>query len=278
MPNSTQSNFEALYQRSVEKWPVPVESVSVYTEFGQTHLLQCGAWDKTALLLLPGGGATALCWAGIAGGLASSRRVLAADPPGQPGRSERSRPPRTVDELMSWLDQVIDFVGGPVDLAGHSYGAWIALRYALVRAGLVRSLALFDPTDCFAPLSVGYRLRAIPLIARPSAAGLRRLLAWETGGRSLDSDWLDVAATGAALGRMSIVRPQRPTPTQLASLRLPTTVIIAGRSRAHFPPTIEERARRQLPAARVVTLPSATHHTLPTEDVTESIAALADFP
>jgi pimeloyl-ACP methyl ester carboxylesterase len=114
----------------------------------------------------------------------------------------------TAADMAGWLDQVLDWLGAErAALAGHSYGAWLALRYALHAPARVSRLVLFDPTSCFAPLSLAYRLRSIPLLAAPGAGRARRLFAWETRGRPLDPDWLAVATAGADLGRLKIVRP-----------------------------------------------------------------------
>jgi hypothetical protein len=50
--------FARAYQHAVDRWPVPVTSVTVPTGYGATHVLNCGAETAPAALLLPGGGAT----------------------------------------------------------------------------------------------------------------------------------------------------------------------------------------------------------------------------
>jgi pimeloyl-ACP methyl ester carboxylesterase len=173
---------------------------------------------------------------------------------------------------------VLDYLGVQrTAIAGHSYGAWLALRYALRAPARVSHLVLLDPTTCLAPLSLAYRLRSIPLFTRPSAGRARRLLAWETRGRPLDPDWLAVAATGADLGRPQIVLPRVPAPAELAGLAMPVLVVVAARSRAHDPALITARARERLPGVTVETLAQATHHTIPTEDADELTGCIEGF-
>jgi pimeloyl-ACP methyl ester carboxylesterase len=271
--------FEQAYQRAVDRWPVPVTALDVPTDYGRTHLLASGGQDAPGVLLLPGGGATATAWAAVAGGLAATHRLVAVDPVGQAGLSRPGpRPLATTADLGGWLDQVLDGLGMPrAALAGHSYGAWIALRYALHAPGRVTRLALLDPADCFAPLSLRYRLHAIPLIARPSPARARRLLAWETRGRALNPDWLAVTTAGAALGRPAIVMPRPPAPAELAGLRRPVLVMLAGRSRAHDPARVAARARALLPDVTVRVLAGAAHHSIPTQDAAELAGDMAGF-
>lgn len=271
--------FQKAYQRCLDGWPVPVASRMVPTRFGDTHLLVSGPSQASTVLLLPGGGATALVWSGIAGSLAEDHQVVAVDPVGQPGRSGRNdNLPKTVEELMAWLDQVVDsLTPEAVDLVGHSYGGWMALRYSLTRPERVRKLALVDPTDCFTSLRLSYRVRAVPQVLKPTPAAVRRLLAWESGGRALDPDWLNVVTAGAALGHMRVVLPKRPSARDLAELRPPTLILVAARSRAQDSHALRARARQMLPNAQVIDLPGASHHTLPIEDVPETVAALRPF-
>lgn len=274
-----QTAFSAAYQRCVDRWPIPVESLTIPTTFGDTHLLASGVPQGGAVLLLPGGGATATSWSAVAGGLGAGRRVVAVDPIGQPGRSVPSeRAMRTREDVARWCGELLDQLDArQADLVGHSYGAWMALAYAIRSPHRVRRLALLDPTDCFAPPGLAYRLRAIPQLVRPRPAALRWLLAWETAGRPLPPEWLELVLPATAGGRMRIVLPKRPRPDELARMKVPTLVVVAGRSRAHDAATVAARARQHLPDVKVTELPGATHHTIPVTDTTELLAVLRPF-
>jgi pimeloyl-ACP methyl ester carboxylesterase len=276
---TAQASFDQAYRALIDAWPTPCTSMQVPTAYGPTHTLVSGHDSDPTILLLPGGGATAAVWSAAGGVLSRRHRVIAVDPIGQPGwSSPDGRPLPDVAALGDWLDQLL--AGLAVErtiLAGHSYGAWMALRYALHAPDRVERLVLIDPTDCFIPMRLPYRLRAVPLFARPSGSRLRRFLNWETRGRSVSPEWLNVAALGADLGRLAIVRPRCPAPDQLALLHVPTLVVAAGRSRAHDPDQMLRRAVERLPDASRATLPDATHHTLPTEDADELVAAIEPF-
>lgn len=271
--------FVRAYQAAVDRWPVPVASQRVPTGYGATHVLACGPPEAPAVLLLPGGGATAVAWRDVAGGLARRYRAIAVDTAGQPGFGSSGAPaPRTPAELAGWLDQVMDgLAASRATVIGHSYGAWVALRYALHAPERVSRLVLLDPTDCFGSLSLRYRLRAIPVLTRPAAARMRRFLAWETGGRPLDKAWLAVVDAGQEMGRAKIVMPRRPSRSELTGLQLPVLVILAGQSRAHDPRRIERRVRDRLPGASIVTLPQASHHSIPVNDADQILRHIEPF-
>jgi pimeloyl-ACP methyl ester carboxylesterase len=271
--------FTRAYQQVVDRWPVPVTEADLPTDYGSTHALISGAANGPVVLLLPGGGATATAWSAVAGELAPAYRTVALDPVGQPGRSARGRVPlRTAADLTGWLDQVLDGLGvRSASVVGHSYGAWIALRYALHAPARLERLVLLDPTACLAPMSLRDRWRAIPLMIAPQAPRVRRLLAWETGDRRLDPEWLAVVAAGADLGRYPVVVPRQPSRPALDALRVPVLVIAAGRSRALDPGRLVQRARDLLPSVTAQTLALASHHSIPTEDAVDLAGVIRRF-
>lgn len=272
MPVSTagQEAFARAYAHAVSRWPVPVTQRDVPTGFGRAHVLESGKPDGPPALLLPGSGATATAWAAVAGELAPRYRVLAADPPGQPSLNAGGRALREPADAGAWLGGLLDGLGAErALLAGHSYGAWLALCAALHAPDRVSHLALLDPTSVFAPLALPYLRRGVPVLLRPSTRRTLRFLRWETGGRELDPDWLAVAGAAAALGRPVILPPRRARGAALAGLRIPVLVAVAGRSRAHDPARVAAAALRLIPGVTVQTLAPASHHSIPAADATQ---------
>jgi pimeloyl-ACP methyl ester carboxylesterase len=259
-------DFLAAYDAVLSRWPGPVEPVEVGTPFGSTHVNVYGPVTGTPLVLLHGGGATSTVWLHNVEALAREHRIFAVDQVGDAGRSRaEGRPIRSRADFMAWLDAVLGGLGlDRVRLCGHSYGAWLALNYALHAPERVGRLVLLDPTQCFAGMSLSYRLHAVPLFARPSAERLRAFLAWETGGAPLDPGWLDLFARAAEYPRAKIVMPRRPPAGRLRNLRVRTLVVVAEKTRSHHPAKVA-RGARLLPDAVVTVLPGATHHTIPTE-------------
>ena len=83
--------------------------------------------------------------------LAADRRVYAIEHRGH-GRSTGSGDPSTytvdhiVDDTLAWVRDVVAPDDQPFDLLGHSMGGRVALRFALTRRDLLRSLVLMDTT------------------------------------------------------------------------------------------------------------------------------------
>jgi len=270
------AEFETAYRAVLRKWP-SVEVADLAGPSGTTRVLSSGPPDGPPLVLLPGGGATATAWFANAPALSEAARVHAVDLPGTAGGTVV--PVRDAAGLCGWLDSVLDAVAGaPVDLAGHSYGGWVALTYALHAPSRVRRLALIDATQCFAGFRLGYLVRALPVLVRPgrrTAAALRR---WETGGRALDPAWTavaDAAAEAPKTGKL-VTRP-KPSRERLRGLDLPTLVLLAGCGKAQDAAKAAAGARSALSDVRVEVLPTATHHTLPLDPAADVNRALLAF-
>lgn len=106
-----------------------------------TYWTKFGQGDRPALLLhcsLAHSGA----WAGVAAELDDMLAMTAFDLPGH-GRSADWQ--EGVEMQGQSLDMALDLMDGPADLIGHSFGATVALRMAVERPEMVKSLTLIEP-------------------------------------------------------------------------------------------------------------------------------------
>ncbi|NGO75739.1 alpha/beta hydrolase [Streptomyces sp. YC504] len=271
--------FFAAYDAVLGQWPVKVEAVDIPTPYGRTRTHVSGPEGGTPLVLLPGGGTTSVSWFANAEALAENHRIYAVDLLGDLGHSPNDGLAlRSGKDLTAWLDALLDGLGlDSVQLCGHSYGAWTALNYALHAPERVSRLALLDPTGCFAGLRSGYVLRALPMLARPTA---RRMLAfhrWETGSLPENPLWQEFLAATADAPRPKAIRMRRPRTEDLKASSVETLVLLAGRSKAHDTLQVAATARKLLPHATVTVLEQASHHSLPTEQPAEVNRLLKDF-
>ena len=260
--------FFAAYDAVLDKWPGPVESLDLPSVFGTTRVYACGRPDASPLVLLHGGGATSTIWYANVARLSRIHRVYAVDRMGDAGRSVHDgQPIERLEDLLQWLDAVLTQLGHDrVGLCGHSYGAWLALNYALHAPQRTSRLALLDPTDCFVGLSPSYRLRAVPLFVRPSPRLARAFLRWETAGRTWDPDVMELMSLAADPRATAIVLPRLPPAQRLRAMTVPTLVVLAEHSRAHNCGRVATIVHRSMSQATTMVLAGASHHTLPNFD------------
>ncbi|NBE52547.1 alpha/beta fold hydrolase [Streptomyces boluensis] len=278
-PRTADAAFRTAYDEVLRQWPVEVHGTDVPTTHGSTRVQICGRADATPLVLLPGGGATSVSWFANGGALAAGQRIYAPDLMGDFGRSVPGGAPlRGADDLTAWLDSLLDALGlEGARFCGHSYGAWIALKYALHAPHRVRRLALLDPTNCFGSMRPGYLAHALPSLLRPTAARVRAFHRWETGRDPEHPAWQAFLDSSATARRTKVVAMRRPEARDLRALDPPTLVLLAENSRAHDVRRVAAEARRLLPDARVDILPGASHHSLPTEQPAALNRELTEF-
>ncbi len=255
------------YDAVLSKWPVEPTSEQVQSPFGTTWVNMCGPVGGPPVILVPGQRATSTVWFNNVGELSRRHRVFAIDILGDAGRSVAAAdtPVHSQDDLLTWFDGIVDHfkLDAPAVVA-HSYGAMIALAYALAHPERLSKLVLLDPNSTFTGMRAPYLLRAVPLLARPTGKRERDFIAWETGGQPLDEDWLNLIARGVAdFPKGKTVVPKRPKAAALSSLTAQTTVILAEHSKVHDSHRTAEKIRTTMPAATTIILPGATHHTLP---------------
>ncbi len=266
------------YQVMLARWPRPVTTDHVITRHGRTSVTVAGRPEAPPLVLLAGGGATSTVWFATAARLADRYRILAIDRPGDAGLSAAEAPLRTADDLVDWLAAVLTELGvRRAAVAGHSYGAWLALRYALAEPDRVAALALLDPTDCFGRPRSSYVARALPLLVAPTPDRARALIRWESAGVPLDSDWVDLYAAGSRVSRELPPRPTRPGPVALRRIDTPTMIMLAGMSRVNDARRTRLAVLDRMPQAEITVIGHATHHSMPYQPAGEINAVLSDF-
>ncbi|MFE2549324.1 alpha/beta fold hydrolase [Streptomyces sp. NPDC059355] len=269
--------FFAAYEALLARWPAGTAEIDVPTPYGTTRVHAYGPAGAPAVLLLHGGGSTGAVWFANAAALGAHHRVLAVDILGDAGRSVRTgRPLRATADLMAWLDALLDGLGiRRAHLLGHSYGAWIALTYALRAPERVDRLVLLDPTRCFAGFRPGFLLRSLPVLARPRTARALAYVDRETAGTDTDPDWKRLYALAASdFAHRKLIVGRRP---DAGALKAPLLVLLAGRSGAHDPERVAARVRGAVPHARIERLPRLTHYALPTAAPAETNRLVCEF-
>jgi len=173
-------------------------------------------------------------WAPVAQGIEG--RVLVPDLP------RRLHP----DALTGWVADVVE-PAAPVDLAGHSLGALVAVRLAARRPELVRRLILIAPPGIRpwrSPLYLGAPLVATLVRSRPRPLATIVRDAVRSGPRNIVRGGLHVASADVT--------------AELARVQAPTLLVWGARDRL-VPASAGPLWESLLPRARLVVLPEAAH-------------------
>lgn len=256
--------YRAAYAATLALWPVPAEPLDVETSFGVTHLNAAGAPDLPPLLLIHGFAVSSTQWYANVAPLSRHFRVYAIDVVNQMGLSVCARPLTTRAHCAAWLGEVLTGLGlERAALAGHSYGGWLALNFALAAPARVARLALLSPANAFAPISTRFLLSFLAAFLRPTP----RMLYWfmqRTTTRQLPHPAPDVDQVVAGVRAFRPAQLAAPvqvafSDAELRGLPMPALLLVGERDVACRPSRVLARARRVLPQMEAELVPGGGH-------------------
>ena len=141
----------ALFQTigsAIDRLRYPAPGRLVPMQGSRLHAYSEGEGEPT-IILESGIAASSLNWRAVQAELAQFTRVISYDRAGF-GWSDAALTPRTIDNLVSELEKMLDSleISGPLILVAHSFGSLIARTYCYRNPGRVVGLLLLDPIDC----------------------------------------------------------------------------------------------------------------------------------
>jgi pimeloyl-ACP methyl ester carboxylesterase len=261
------------------------------SEPARTHCRQFGHGPRAALALhctLAHSGA----WRTVGQALADRLTITAIDLPGH-GRSSDWTGQGDLHRLCT--DSALSVIDKPVDLIGHSFGATVALRVAVERPDMVRSLTMIEPVFFAAAQAdapddlIAYLKDAEPYLdaleqGDMALAARRFNRLWGDGTR-----WDDFRETARRYmtERMHIVWDQKPalfddnarllSPGRMDRAAMPS-LLISGSNSPSIVAAISAALAGRLPAVRQVVIPGASHMSPMTHpaDVARAIGELLE--
>ena len=202
-------------------------------------------------------------------------------PGGYGVRTESAAMARTLDRLA---------IDGPVDLIGHSFGALVALDYALDHPHRIQTLTLMEPPAFWvvpaAEVQQSTEIRTMIELARelrpdrpPSDDQLTRFrcalgACGEKPPRAGDAGWDDWVRRRSALRGLSAVVEHTDDPARLETFRRPV-LIMTGAETASFHRRIDDLLASDLPFVERIELPGG--HGSPSSAPDPFIAGLKAF-
>ena len=243
---------------------------------------------RPALLLVHGATADHTTWRTVGPALARTRPVFAID---RRGRGASGDGPdyeieREYDDVAAAAESIAGATGGPIDVAGHSYGGRVALG-ASVLTPAIRRIVVYEGAPV--PSGMSYRppgmvesVRAA-LDAGDNETALATFLAGIVGmsEAALDAYRADpvwptrVAAAPTILREVEAEASPAASLEALGSVTAPVLLILGSISRSPFRIGTDELAAR-LADARVVTIGGAAHAAHHTH-AAEFVAAVEAF-
>lgn len=119
----------------------------IESKISKTRLFYREAGSGTPVVLLHGSAGSGAQWQDTVSRMRKRYRVITPDLPGYGGsETDPAQPADSLTTLARAIIDLIDHIGEPVHLVGHSIGAAIAVRIAMSARARIKSLTLFEPT------------------------------------------------------------------------------------------------------------------------------------
>jgi pimeloyl-ACP methyl ester carboxylesterase len=263
-----EARYMAAYDVTLAEWPKPYDTLEVSTRFGCTHIHAAGPKDAPPLFLLHGYTFSSTMWAPNMAALSQQHRVYAPDTLGDMGRSVPTAAPVSGAEYAQSVSDLLDELGiDQADIAGLSYGGWIALNLAITAPQRVRRLILMDPAASLLPLVPQFFFRAFLSILLPGNTFSYNFVRWMSSRRSKagNNDFSqDPLIRQFAIGMKVWQQGRGASPTvfsddELRSITTPTLLMMGEDEVIYNPDRAIERARRLIPNLQVEVIPDAGH-------------------
>jgi len=257
------------YDRMSLQWPVASETQFVETSFGRTFIRMSGPIDGLPLVLLPGANATSLMWFPNIEALSESYRTFAVDNIYDFGRSVFTKPIKTSDDYVEWLDELFETLdlGDSINLMGLSYGGWLTTQYALRFPERIHKIVLLAPAATVLPLRPDFLKRSL-LSLIPHRHYVRKTMLWvledlvnkDENGRALAEELVEqMFLAQRCFKPKMLLGPTVLTDKELQNLKMPTLYLVGENEKIYSPQKAIQRLNGIAPQIKTELIPDAGH-------------------
>ena len=261
--------YLTFYDTEAKKWPVDSETRVVDTSYGQTFLRISGPVGTQPLVLLPGLSANSLMWIPNIEALSEYYRTYALDNIYDNGRSVYTRPITSPDDLVKWLDELLNALGfgDNINLMGISFGGWLTSHYALLFPNRLNKIVLLTPTCTVLPVRLSFYIYGF-LTTLPLRYFTKRMFFWlfedcvkkDEISRMRVEEWIDNMFIASRC--FKIRRPFNPPvleDQELQSIKVPTLYVVAENEKLYSAQKSVQRLNQVAPHIKTETIPNAGH-------------------
>jgi pimeloyl-ACP methyl ester carboxylesterase len=261
--------YLAFYDNEAKKWPVESEIRTVDTSYGQTFLRINGPPSAQPLVLIPGLSASSLMWIPNIKALSEYYRTYALDHIYDNGRSVYMRPITSPDDLVKWLDELLNVLElrDNINLLGISFGGWLTIHYALIFPEQLNKIVLLTPTCTVLPVGLSFYIYGSPTML-PLRYFTKRMFYWlfedcvkkDEISRMQVEEWIDNMFIGSRCFKMR--RPFNPPileDRKLQSIKVPTLYLVGENEKLYSAQKAVQRLNQVAPQIKTETIPNAGH-------------------
>jgi len=175
------------YDKALAQLPVPHETRYISTTYGDTFVIHSGQSENPTLVLLHCQGFSSMAWFYNLEQLSKYFEVFCIDSIGEPGRTRSKDTAIRNSDYVQWLSEVLNALDiERANIAGWSFGGFIATTFAINHPESINSLILMSPAGCVAPINKAFYLNLFPALFSGRERRINRFLKWISGSDNND--------------------------------------------------------------------------------------------
>ena len=175
------------YNKALEQLTVTYDTQHVKTTYGDTHVIHCGEKEYPKLVLLHCQGFSSIAWYYNLEQLSKHFEIFCIDTIGEPGKTKSNRAVINNSDYVFWLSEVLNKLEiEKPNIAGWSFGGFIAITFAISHPERVNSLVAMSPAGCIAPISIVFFIKLFPALFSGNVDKINRFLKWISGSDNND--------------------------------------------------------------------------------------------
>jgi len=251
----------------LDSWPVPHETFTVPTRYGETFIVASGPKDAPPLVLISAMGVNSAMWTPNVAELGRDHRTYALDTIGDLGKSalhNQDLYPKNGQAYSEWLVDVFDELGiEQADVIGASMGGWITMNHAIYAPERVRRIVLLGPMGLpswWTTLKVMSHLWSVLLF--PTRSNIDRIIRWALGDDpQVHGAFADFMRMGVySWKRLRVAPPLNLSDDQLRKIKSPALLMLGERDNVIGDArAVGDRAKRLISHVQVEIIPDAGH-------------------
>lgn len=255
-----EAQYEKAYEVGLSTWPRPFKAHFLDTKCGKTYVIECGPESARPIVLLHPAGIGSVIWCRNVTPLSRHHLTFAVDLIGEVNRSRVLNPPQTQDDLLSWLEELLNALHiERASIVGNSFGGYLGALAAVYLPTRVDHLVLIAPAATILGIP-RLMLRFFPGYLTRSNRLKKWAMDWTWQGFPADSFIAQMRAIASMCSMPRHPPPKVLSDQALQSLHTPTLLLIGDHEVIYKPAKAIERAARLIPNIKSKIVPNANHN------------------
>lgn len=257
-------SFMAFFDNELKSWKSDFSTSFVETESGRSFVIESGQGNLETIFFIHGNGENATAAKPLHEHLSRDYRVISADVMWQVNRSIPLHAFDAQNGYNKWITELLDYYKiEKVIISGLSYGAWIALEYAIKNPERIQKSILMSPAACFSSVKLGYFFKLYKMAIFQNDSNFRDFLQYCYGRKNKISDFaynqIALNFKHCNLSAPPIV-PTVYSDQTLKEIPFPLLLIMGSDEKITDPIKSVKRAEKLIPYCETLTIKGAAHY------------------